>query len=258
MYIDTHSHVYAEEFDHDRDDVIKRAIDAGVSYLILPDIDQYSRRKMYQVAAKYPQYLFTTLGVHPTSINQEYKNELKILERELDKHSNNILAIGECGLDFYWDKTYYREQIAALEWQLHIARDMNLPVIIHSRESITEIFNVLQRQPYNIRGILHCFPGNEEDASRAIELGFLLGIGGVITFKKSIMAEVVRQKGPDAIVLETDSPYLAPVPYRGKRNESCYIPTIANKVAEITGIDLKKIAEITTNNAMKLFNLPHE
>lgn len=257
MYIDTHSHVYAEEFDNDRDDVIKRAIAAGVSHLILPDIDQYSRGKMLQIAATYPHHLFPTLGLHPTSINQEYKGELKLLEQELDKH-NNILAIGECGLDFYWDKTYYKEQIAALEWQLHIARDMRLPVIIHSRESISEIFNILQRQPYNIRGIFHCFPGNEEDASRAIDLGFLLGIGGIITFKKSTMAEVVRQKGAKSIVLETDSPYLAPIPYRGKRNESCYIPLIANKIAEITGIDSKKIAEITTNNAMKLFNLSHE
>lgn len=257
MYIDTHSHVYAEEFDNDREETIKRAIEAGVSQLILPDIDQSTRERMFEVAAKYPDHLFTTLGVHPTSVNLDYKSELKALERELNNHSN-IFAIGECGIDLYWDKTYYQEQIRTLEWQLHITRDMNLPVIIHSRESLPEIFDVLQRQHYNIKGILHCFPGNEEDASRAIDLGFLLGIGGVVTFKKSSMAEVIRRKDIEHIVLETDSPYLAPVPYRGKRNESSYIPIIAEKIAEITGHETKKIAEITTNNAMKLFNLPRE
>lgn len=253
MYIDTHAHIYAEEFDDDRNEVIQRALEADVRKLILPDIDSTTRESMLSLAGQYPGILFPLLGVHPTSVNTSYKEEINTFEKSLGKQT--IYGIGECGIDLYWDKTYYKEQIIVFERQLHIAREMNLAVIIHSRDSLMEIFTVLKRQHYNMKGILHCFPGNEEDARRATDLGYLLGIGGVVTFKKSSMAEVVSQIATEHLVLETDAPYLTPVPHRGKRNESSYIPYIASKIAEIKGMETKKIEEITTNNAMNLFNL---
>lgn len=256
MYVDTHSHIYAEEFGNDQDEAVQRAFEADVRYIILPDIDQSSRPSMLACAERYPDNLFPLLGVHPTSVNTSYKEEMQAFEKLLGH--TPIYGIGECGIDLYWDKTYYKEQIAVFERQLHIAREMDLPVVIHSRESLSEIFTVLKRQHYNMKGILHCFPGNEEDARRAIDLGFLLGIGGVVTFKKSSMAEVVQKIETEHLVLETDAPYLAPVPFRGKRNESSYIPYIAAKIAEIRGMDTKKVQEITTNNAMNLFNLHSE
>ena len=253
MFIDTHSHIYVEEFDNDREEVIQRALAANVRQIVLPDIDSTSRQTMLSLAQAHPDMMYPTLGVHPTSVNESYKTEMQLFEKLLGKET--IHGIGECGIDLYWDKTFYKEQIIVFERQLNIAREMDLPVIIHSRDSLMEIFTVLKRQHYNMKGILHCFPGTEEDARRAIDLGFLLGIGGVVTFKKSSMAEVVGRIGAEHLVLETDAPYLAPVPYRGKRNESSYIPCIAAKIAEILGIDTKKVEEITTNNAMNLFNL---
>ena len=226
MFIDTHSHIYAEEFDQDREETIQRALAADVRQIILPDIDSTTRQSMLSLAEACPDMMYPTLGVHPTSVNESYKTEIQLFEKLLGQ--TTIYGIG---------------------------REMNLPVIVHSRDSLTEIFTVLKKQHYNMKGILHCFPGTEEDARRAIDLGFLLGIGGVVTFKKSSMAEVVEKTGVDHLVLETDAPYLAPVPYRGKRNESSYIPCIAAKIAEILGIDSKKVEEITTNNAMNLFNL---
>ena len=253
MFIDTHSHIYAEEFDQDREETIQRALAADVRQIILPDIDSTTRQSMLSLAEACPDMMYPTLGVHPTSVNESYKTEIQLFEKLLGQ--TTIYGIGECGIDLYWDKTFYKEQVIVFERQLSIAREMNLPVIVHSRDSLTEIFTVLKKQHYNMKGILHCFPGTEEDARRAIDLGFLLGIGCVVTFKKSSMAEVVEKTAVDHVVLETDAPYLTPVPYRGKRNESSYIPCIAAKIAEILGIDSKKVEEITTNNAMNLFNL---
>lgn len=255
MYIDTHSHLYEEEFREDREEVVRRAKDAGVKYIILPDIDSQSRSRMLDLRAQYPEMMLPLIGLHPTSVNENYREELADMEKHLGTHK--FYGIGECGIDLYWDKTYYREQIKVFEYQLGIARDMDFPVIIHSRESLEEIFKTLKKHPYS-RGILHCFPGTAEDARQACDMGFLLGIGGVITFKKSKMAETIREIGPANIVLETDSPYLAPVPYRGKRNESSYIPLIVQKIAEITGEEVKKIGKITTLNALNLFNLQPE
>lgn len=252
MYIDTHSHIYEEEFREDREEVVKRSLEAGVKYIILPDIDSESRRRMLDLETRYPGVMFPLVGLHPTSVNENYADELRQVEKQIGTHK--YYGIGECGIDLYWDKTHYREQVKVFEHQLGIAKDMDLPVIIHSRESLNEIFEVLKKHPYS-RGILHCFPGNAEEARQAIDMGFFLGIGGVVTFKKSQMAETVREIGPAHIVLETDSPYLAPVPNRGKRNESSYIPLIAHKIAEITGEEIKNIEEITTKNAMNLFNL---
>lgn len=252
MYIDTHSHIYEEEFREDREEVVQRSKEADVQYIILPDIDSESRDRMLDLSSRYPEMMFPLVGLHPTSVNENYSQELAAVEKQLGE--NQFYGIGECGIDLYWDTTYYKEQMKAFEYQLCIARDMHFPVIIHSRDSLEEIFKVLKKHPY-IGGILHCFPGNAEDANLAKDLGFLLGIGGVVTFKKSQMAEMIREIGPENIVLETDSPYLTPAPYRGKRNESSYIPLIAQKIAEITGYEMKKIEEITTQNAMNLFNL---
>ena len=252
MYIDTHSHLYEEEFREDRRETVERAREAQVGCIVLPDIDSASRSRMLELEAQYPKMMFPLVGLHPTSVHDNYKEELAAIEKQLGIHS--YYGIGECGIDLYWDKTYYKEQIKAFEHQLWLAKDMNFPVIIHSRDSLEVIFDILKKHPY-VRGILQCFPGNAEDARLACDLGFLLGIGGVVTFKKSLMAETVKEIGIEHIVLETDCPYLAPVPYRGKRNESSYIPLIAQKIAEITGEEIKKIEKITSQNAMNLFNL---
>ncbi len=252
MYIDTHSHLYEEEFREDREEVIQRAKEAGITHIILPDIDSESRGRMLDVAATHPGIMFPLAGLHPTSVHENYPEELAQLEKTLG--SQSYYGIGECGIDLYWDKSYYREQVKVFEHQLGIARDCHLPIVIHSRDSLEIILEILRKHP-QAYGILHCFPGNAEEARQAIDHGFLLGIGGVVTFKKSQMADVLKEIGPRNIVLETDSPYLAPTPFRGKRNESSYIPLIAEKVAEITQTDTKKIAEITTQNALNLFNL---
>ena len=255
MYIDTHSHIYEEEFREDREAVVQRAREAGVNYIVLPDIDSESRNRMLDLAARHPEMLFPLAGLHPTSVYENYKTELAQVEKALGNHT--FYGIGECGIDLYWDKSYYREQIKAFEHQLGIAKETGLPVIIHSRDSLEVIFEVLKKHPYT-RGILHCFPGNAAEARQAIDMGYLLGIGGVVTFKKSQMADTLREIGPANIVLETDSPYLTPVPFRGKRNENSYIPLIAQKIAELTGLETKKIEEITTQNALNLFNLQCE
>ncbi len=252
MFIDTHSHIYGEEFKEDRAEVIQRALDAGVERIILPDIDSESRPAMLELQERYPELVFPTAGLHPTSVNETYKTELKKVEKELEEHT--CYGIGECGIDLYWDKTYYKEQLYVFSYQLGLARETGLPVIIHSRDSLEEIFKALKPYPY-IKGVLHCFPGDAEQARRAIGAGFLLGIGGVVTFKNSLMAQVVREIGCDSLILETDAPYLTPAPHRGKRNESCHIPLIAQKIAELTGTDIKKIEEITTRNAVNLFTL---
>lgn len=255
MYIDTHSHLYEEEFREDREEAVQRALDVGITHIILPDIDSESRGRMIDLAAAYPDKLFPLVGLHPTSVHENYPEELAKVEKALG--TATYYGIGECGIDLYWDKTYYREQLKVFEHQLGMARDCHLPVVIHSRDSLEIILDILKKHT-QVRGILHCFPGNAENARQAIDQGFLLGIGGVVTFKKSQMADVLKEIGAQNTVLETDSPYLAPVPYRGKRNESSYLPLIAQKMAEITQTELKKIAEITTQNALNLFNLQNE
>ena len=255
MFIDTHSHIYEEEFREDRTATVQRALEANVKYIVLPDIDSESRGRMLALEAQYPDMMFPLAGLHPTSVHENYREELAQVEKQLGTHT--FYGIGECGIDLYWDKSTYKEQIKAFEHQLGLAKDMNFPIIIHSRESLPEIFQVLKKHPH-VKGIRHCFPGNEEEAVLACEMGFLLGIGGVVTFKNSAMAKAVQKVGIEHLVLETDSPYLAPVPFRGKRNESGYIPLIAAKIAELTGEDIKKIEAVTTQNAMNLFNLQLE
>lgn len=255
MYIDTHSHIYSEEFNEDRREVLARAKAADVLRIILPDIDASTRPAMLELCGQYPEMMFPLIGLHPTSVNQEYAGELKALEKTLG--SRPFYGIGECGIDLYWDKTYYKEQVKAFEYQLAIARETHLPVIIHARESLPEIFKSLKKYPY-IKGIFHCFSGTMEDVQRTHDMDFMLGIGGVVTFKNGGLDKLIPHISLERMVLETDSPYLTPVPHRGKRNESAYIPLIAKKIAEILGEDLKKIEAITTQNAMNLFTLHPE
>lgn len=255
MYIDTHSHLYGEEFAADREEVIRRAKEARVEKIILPDIDSQTRSQMLELCDIYPDLLFPLIGLHPTSVQAEYKTELRKLEAQLG--ARKYYGIGECGIDLYWDKTYLKEQVKVFEYQLGIARELNLPVIIHARESLEVIFTSLKKYPY-LKGIFHCFSGNINQAEQAIDRGFLLGIGGVVTFKNTQLDKVLLKTGLFSLVLETDSPYLAPVPYRGKRNESSYIPLIAQKIADILQEDIKKIEKITTQNAMNLFTLHPE
>lgn len=255
MYIDTHSHIYESEFQEDRREVVQRAVEAGVGRIVLPDIDSEARPRMLGLAEMYPGIMLPAIGLHPTSVNENYRQELAEVVHHLG--TRPFCGIGECGIDLYWDRTWYREQVKVFEYQLGIAEDASLPVIIHSRDAQDEIFRILKKHPY-VRGILHCFAGTVEEARCAIDMGFLLGIGGVVTFKNSGLAGIVQEIGADHLVLETDAPYLAPVPFRGKRNESGYIPLIAQKIADNLKTDVKKIEEITTRNAMNLFTLHFE
>lgn len=253
MFIDTHAHIYSKEFDNDVADVIQRAKNANIEKIVLPDIDSLVRADMLKLADSYPDYLFPCIGLHPTSVNENFREELDLLDKALN--SRKFWAIGETGIDLYWDKTFKDEQIEALKYQLDLSLKHNLPIIIHARESITEIFQVLEGyKSQGIKGVLHCFPGDLAEAKKAIDYGLLLGIGGVSTFKNTHLREVIKEIDLKNIVLETDSPYLAPVPFRGKRNESAYVVEIADMLSGIYCMDIEKIGEITSNNARRLFN----
>lgn len=251
-FVDTHGHLYAEEFDSDRDEVVARALAQGVETIILPDIDSSTRERMYKLEAEYKDNMYALIGVHPTSIKEDYKQEIRLVEKELLQR--NFIGVGEIGLDYYWDTSMRDEQIYSFEYQLGLAQDLHLPVVIHSRKSIDDIFISLKRFS-GVQGILHCFPGDINHAKRAIDMGFMIGVGGVVTFKNAKLAEVVQEIGVENIVLETDAPYLTPAPHRGKRNESSYIPIIGNFIAELTERPIEQVAQITTNNAKSLFKI---
>ena len=252
IFTDTHTHLYLEQFDKDRKQVIADAIGEGVKYMLLPNIDSFSINGMMKVCDAFPENCFPMIGLHPTSVDSNYKEELEIVENKLS--DKNFIAIGEIGIDLYWDKTYKREQEYALRYQIELAKKHKLPVVIHTRNSFSEIFEIMEDViSSELNGVFHCFTGSVEDAERVIDLGFKLGIGGVLTFKNSGLDKVVQEIDLEHILLETDSPYLAPVPFRGKRNTSAYIPYIANKIAEIKNVPIKEVSEITTNNAISLF-----
>jgi TatD DNase family protein len=252
--IDTHTHIYLPEFDSDRDEIVERAVRSGVKKLLLPNIDLNSIGPMLAAVSGYQGVCLPMLGLHPTSVKSDFETELeKILNLFPDE---KYIAIGEIGIDLYWDKTHIQEQIIAMRKQIQFAIEKGLPVVIHSRDSFSEVFSVLDEfRGKGLRGVLHAFTGGIKEAEKALDLGFKLGIGGIVTFKNSGLSEVVKQIGPQNIILETDSPYLAPVPHRGKRNESSYICIINKKLAEIFGIDEKEVAAITTAGANQLFNL---
>ena len=255
MYIDTHTHLYSSQFDEDRIDVIERSIGLGVEKLLLPNIDRDSLPKMLELQKRFPQNCFPMIGLHPCSVTENWKHELLFLKSHLD--TTKIIAIGEIGIDLYWDKTFQKEQEYAFIEQVNWAKSLDLPIVIHARDSFPVIFRLLDElNDDNLRGLFHCFTGTEEDITKIRSYGgFLFGIGGVVTFKKSGLDAVVKQLLLDEIVLETDSPYLAPTPHRGKRNESAYIPLIADKLSDVFEISEKEIARITTENAVRLFGL---
>jgi len=251
--IDTHTHLYAEEFDEDRNEAIQRALEKGITEFYLPAIDSESHEKMLQLEAEYPNQIFSMMGLHPCYVKPEsWEHELKIVKEYLDKRA--FPAIGEIGIDLYWDITTLDIQVKAFEQQIDWAIEKDLPIVIHTRESFDETFEVLERKKHpKLRGIFHCFSGNLEQAKHAIDLNFILGIGGVVTFKNGKIDQFLNEIPLDKIVLETDSPYLAPVPYRGKRNESSYLDLVAGKLVDIYGKDFSEIDRLTSENAKKMF-----
>lgn len=253
--IDTHSHIYSEEFENDLDDVIRRAKQAGVAKILLPNIDATSLESLHAVSDRYKDYCIPLMGLHPTSVGGDYACQLELIREQFNKR--RYIAIGEIGLDLYWDKTYEREQRLAFEEQLCWSIEYNLPVVIHSRDAITECIACIRNVgAEKLRGVFHSFGGTETELSDILSLNnFLLGINGVVTFKNSTLSAVLKQTDLSHIIIETDAPYLAPVPYRGKRNESSYTVNVAHKLSEIYNVSAEEVGEITTENAEKLFRL---
>lgn len=252
-FVDTHTHLYVEEFDEDRELTLIRAGEAGVARLFMPNIDDTTVDAMLALCRSH-EGCYPMIGFHPTSVDADWKARLAAVRRWLDS-PQTFYGIGEVGLDLYWDKTYKKEQMQAFEIQIEWALEHDLPLVVHCREAYPELFEVLA--PYKntgLRGIFHSFTGTEEEAARLLEYtGFLLGINGVVTFKKSVLPSVLPHVPLGRIVLETDSPYLAPVPYRGKRNESAYLVEVAGKLSEIYSVPLEEIARVTTENACRMF-----
>lgn len=264
MLTDTHSHIYAEEFDTDRDEAIARAEAAGVGLILLPAIDKESYERQEELALSRPDLFRQMMGLHPTSIGTGYEDDLGLVNKKLFANPEKYVGVGEVGLDFYWDTTYRIQQIDALEQQIGWSEELDKPLVLHLRsgkdgdnnDAYAEVFRLLERHgSSSYKGIMHCFSGSLSDAQKAVEMGFLIGIGGVVTYKKALLAEIVQSLPLESIVLETDSPYLAPVPYRCRRNESAYVTLVAQKVAELKGCSADTVADITTENAKKLFNL---
>lgn len=252
QFIDTHCHLYDQQFDEDRAGVVQKAIEAGVGKMYLPNCNSTTIEPMMQLVADWPQHCFAMMGLHPCYVKENVAEELAIAEKYLNLHS--FSAIGEIGLDYYWDTTFVAQQKNAFNLQMDWALEKQLPIVIHSRESLTDCIDMVrQKQNGRLSGVFHCFGGTVQEAQQIIDLGFYLGIGGVATFKKSTLPDVLKVVGIGNVVLETDAPYLAPVPYRGKRNESSYIPLIADLVAKTLEMTLEEVANATTINAANLF-----
>lgn len=269
MIINTHSHIYDEAFDADREEVFKRAIEAGVEMLLLPNCDEKSIKPMMEFYEKHSENVRVMMGLHPEEVKDNYKEKLTIIEEEVpriyDARNDNgflvgihnpLVGIGEIGLDLYWDDTFKKEQIEVLSEQLHWAKELGLPVSIHTRNAFHEMFKVLDHeQDGRLAGVMHCFNGTYDEARTALSYGFHLGLGGVITYKNCGVKEFLADIPMNRIVLETDDPYLPPVPYRGQRNEPAYIVKTAEKVADIYGVTTEEVCKITSENAMSLFKL---
>ncbi|HKK88336.1 MAG TPA: TatD family hydrolase [Saprospiraceae bacterium] len=254
MWIDSHAHLYADVFDEDREEMLKCAMEAGLEAVVLPNIDLDSIDKMFELTAKHSGLLYPAVGLHPCSVGEQYEEQLKRLETYLDREE--VVAIGETGLDYYWDKTTVNLQKEALRIQIEWALDMNLPIILHARESLDDLIDLISEyQETALRGVFHCFTGTVEQGKRIAELDFYVGIGGILTFKNSGLDQVVGELPLDRIVLETDAPYLCPTPHRGKRNESAYTALVGKKLAEILGIDVNTMAQQTSENAQRLFGI---
>ena len=254
FYIDSHTHLFSSQFDNDRHQVVQKAIEQGVEKMLLPNINSKTLEAMHQLCQDFPQHCFPMIGLHPCDVKNDYEEELKIIKSHLDK--GKYVAIGEIGIDLYWDKGTLDIQKKAFRQQLKWAKEYDLPVAIHIRNSFDTIFEVLKEvNDQNLRGVFHCFTGSKEQGQKAIEMGFMLGIGGVVTFKNSGLDKVLKELPLEKLLLETDSPYLAPTPYRGQRNESSFITIVAQKLAEIYEVNLEEVAIKTTHNAKTLFNL---
>lgn len=252
MLVDTHAHLYLEQFDEDRADMMQRASEAGVGHVYLPNIDSRTVEAMLAVEAAYPEQCFPMMGMHPCSVKENYEAELSVVRHWLEQRP--FCAVGEIGIDLYWDKTFFEAQQKVFTTQVEWALEFDLPIVIHLRDSFDEVVELLKPiRDSRLRGIFHCFGGSVAQAETAISLGFLLGIGGVLTYKKSGLDETLKHIGLEHLVLETDSPYLSPVPYRGKRNESAYVRIVAERLAEVKQVDLDTVAVVTTRNALKMF-----
>jgi TatD DNase family protein len=252
--IDTHTHLYLPEFDSDRDEIVNRAVGSGVVRLLLPNIDLKSVGAMLSAADRYKNICFPMIGLHPTSVMSDFKAQINELERISSEHK--FIAIGEIGIDLYWDKTFLKEQMDAFRQQVGFAIKAELPVVVHSRDAFPEVFSVLDEfTGEKLSGVLHAFSGSVQDAEKAANMGFMLGIGGPVTYKNSKLGNIVKEAGINSIILETDSPYLAPVPFRGKRNESSYIRIINKKIAEIFRISEEESANLTFENSCRLFKI---
>jgi TatD DNase family protein len=251
-FVDTHSHMYMPQFDEDLTEALERSFQAGVDKIILPNVDAESIDANTSLARDYPENCFSLIGLHPTYVKDNFDAELKLIFSALEKKEH--VGVGEIGIDLYWDKTYFEEQKEAFRQQVSYALNNDLPFVVHARDSFSEIMTELDAMNApSYKGIFHAFGGNSEEAAQIIEKGFLLGIGGVITFKNANLSETIKQIDLKHLVLETDAPYLTPAPYRGKRNESSYIPFIAQKIAEVKNVPVEEVAAITTENAEKLF-----
>ena len=254
MITDTHTHLYSEQFDQDRDAMIQRAKDAGVQRFFIPAIDSSYTERMFSLKENYPSDVFLMMGLHPTSVKENFKSELQHVKDWIDKKS--FLAIGEIGIDLYWDKSFLAEQQEAFKLQIQWAKQKNLPIVIHCRDAFDEIFEILElEKATNLRGIFHCFTGTLEQAKKAISYNMKLGVGGVATFKNGKIDTFLSQIPLQNIVLETDAPYLSPVPFRGKRNESSYITYVVEKLAAIYEVSFNDITKITTKNSKEVFGI---
>ncbi len=258
MLIDTHSHLYASQFDQDRDEEIQRCLADGIEKILLPNIDSSSIEGMHQLVDDYPETCFPMMGVHPCSVQPDtWKEELSIAKGHLDQQTKKYIAVGEIGIDLYWDKSTLSIQQQAFAEQIQWAKEKQLPIVIHARDSFEEIFEVVEQyNDENLRGIFHCFTGGPDEAQRIIDFGgFLMGLGGVLTFKNSGLDKTVAAIDLEHFVLETDAPYLAPTPHRGKRNQSSYLKLVALKLADVKRCSLPDVAAVTTANAQKMFSL---
>jgi TatD DNase family protein len=252
MYIDTHTHLYDEQLMVEEDEMIARALQAGVSKMYMPNCDSTTIAGMLHLADKWPEHCLPMMGLHPCYVKESFEQELVIVQDWLSKRK--FAAVGEIGLDYYWDKTHVAEQKLAFNLQMDWALQHDLPIVIHSRESTQDCIDLVrEKQNGKLKGIFHCFSGTIEEARQIIDLGMYLGIGGVVTFKKTTLHDIVREVDIKHIVLETDAPYLAPVPYRGKRNESSYLPLMAQQIAMLKNIDVAEVAKQTTANAANIF-----
>lgn len=254
IFTDTHTHLYSEEFENDRTQMIQRAMDLGISRFFVPSIDSTYTQKMYEIEAQFPNAVFLMMGLHPTYVKENYEEELAHVEAELAKRK--FYAIGEIGIDLFWDKSFLRQQQHAFQYQIQLAKKYKLAINIHCRDAFDEVFEVLDSEKASdLFGIFHCFTGDLDQAKRAIDLNMKLGIGGVSTFKNGKIDQFLNQIDLKHIVLETDSPYLAPVPHRGKRNESSYTKLVAEKLGQIYQLPVAEIARITTENSKSIFGI---